>query len=108
MPQGTIGFIYKITNHIEEKIYVGKKHLTKGKNWCNYWGSSVDLTYDIKKYKIEDKENGITRFSREILKYCDTNIRMTYYEVHYQCLYSVLTTNSYNKSILGKFYKGRI
>jgi hypothetical protein len=97
----TIGFIYKITNSTNGRIYIGKKYINKGKRWETYYGSSDDLKQDI-------ADIGVNRFQREILLCCDTNIRMTYYEVHYQCLYSVLTTNSYNKSILGKFFKGRI
>lgn len=108
MPEGTIGFIYKVTNHIEDKIYIGKKYISRGVKWQTYWGSSKELTEDIKKYGIEKKELGIKYFSREIIRYCSTNIDLTYYEVHYQCLYSVLTTDSYNKSIMGKFYKGRV
>jgi len=101
MPENSIGFIYIITNTEEEKIYVGKKHMYKGKNWLNYYGSSKELIEDI---KLKGKET----FRREIIKFCNTNIALTYYEVYYQMGYKVLTTNSYNKNILGKFYKGRI
>jgi hypothetical protein len=101
LPENTIGFIYKITNTKNGRIYIGKKAINKGKRWETYYGSSDDLKQDI-------ADIGVNRFQREILLCCDTNIRMTYYEVHYQCLYSVLTTNSYNKSIMGRFFKGRI
>lgn len=107
-PKGTIGFIYRITNHVDNRIYVGKKYINRGTPWHKYWGSSKELTGDIKRLGITNKELCITYFSRDILQTCDTNIRMTYYEVWWQCHYSVLTTYSYNRSILGKFYKGRI
>jgi hypothetical protein len=127
-----IGFIYLITNHVDNRIYVGRKQLysivtkkptakelqqrpkakptsvKKESDWLQYWGSSKELTDDIKLYGIENKELCITRFTRQILRLCNTKIDLTYWEVHYQCLFNVLTTNSYNKSILGKFFKGRI
>jgi hypothetical protein len=101
MPEKTIGFIYKITNTINNRIYIGKKHINKGTKWEKYYGSSEDLKKDI-------KDRGVNKFKREIIKYCDTNINLTYYEIHYQCVYSVLTTDSYNKSIMGRFFKGRV
>ena len=30
---------------------------------------------------------------------------MTFFEMYYQCRYDVLTTNSYNDNILGKFFR---
>jgi hypothetical protein len=97
----TIGFIYKITNSTNGRIYIGKKYIIKGKKWQTYYGSNKDLHQDI-------VDHGVNKFQREILKCCFDNINLTYWEVHYQCLYSVLTENSYNGQILGKFWKGKV
>ena len=101
MPENTIGFIYKITNTVLDKIYIGKKYISRGVKWQTYCGSSKELAEDIKIF-------GRDAFNKEILRYCSANIDLTYYEVHYQCSYNVITTDSYNKSIMGKFYKGRV
>jgi len=56
------GYIYKTTNLINSKIYVGKK---KGivENTSDYLGSGLLISYSIKKY---GKEN----FKKEVLCYC--------------------------------------
>lgn len=55
-------FIYKITNLINNKIYVGKHSTDKLED--GYFGSGKILKKAIKKYS---KEN----FKREIIEYCD-------------------------------------
>jgi hypothetical protein len=132
IPEGAIGFIYKITNNITGKFYIGKKSLysnrkkkisnrekkklgmvnkdgsatdatrvktvTKESNWFKYYGSSKELKEDI------DKE-GQVNFHREILEYCCTKKYMTYSEVAHQIKQDVLTNNSYNGNILGRYYR---
>lgn len=125
-PTGTIGFVYLITNTVTNKIYIGKKKLfikrrvnTSNKemretrkrkkdyiresDWQKYFGSSLELKKDIEKY-------GSDAFERVILKFCRTQYEMTYYETKYQFTFSVLEpdVNSYNYTILGRFYKGRL
>ena len=55
-------FIYKTTNIVNGKIYIGR-HSTDN-NTDLYLGSGVLLLEDIKKY-------GVDNFRREILEYCD-------------------------------------
>ena len=112
-PADYFGFVYIIKNKNNNKIYVGKKvfwnnvktKLTKkelaeqiGPNWKLYWGSSKDLTEDL-------KTQGTSNFEKKILKLCKTKKEMTFFEMYYQCKYDVLTTSSYNDNILGKFYR---
>ena len=127
IPEGTFGYVYLITNIITGKIYVGKKQLSsnrktkltkkekllpenkrkkykrvvKESDWKGYWGSSDELKKDI-------VQLGIENFKREILCFCSSKIDLSYYEVHYQISYNVLFSDSYNGTILGKFYKGKI
>ena len=109
-PADYFGFVYIIKNKNNNKIYVGKKvfwnnvktKLTKitqkESNWKLYWGSSKDLTEDL-------KTQGTSNFEKKILKLCKTKKEMTFFEMYYQCKYDVLTTSSYNDNILGKFYR---
>ena len=124
-PENCYGFVYKITNLKNGKIYIGrkilkntltkkltkkevseqvgpgrkptKKKVIKESNWKVYWGSNKPLLEDIKKLGVEN-------FEREILKLTFSKKELTYYELHYQCVYEVLLTDSYCSNILGKFY----
>jgi len=121
------GFIYKITNLTDGKFYVGKKvfwnnkkhKLTKKQlaeqtgpgrkssheiirtesDWKTYWGSNKQLLADIKTL-------GEDHFECLILQICKTKKQLTYYEMHYQCIFGCLVSSSlsYNDNILGKFF----
>ena len=121
-----IGFVYKITNLCNDKIYIGKKSLysnikkkltkkelaeqtgpgrkptkkivTSESNWKVYMGSSKDLLEDI-------KQIGADNFDRQILRVCFSKKQLTFHEINYQIRYGVLEVNSYNDNILGKFYR---
>ena len=126
-PEEWVGFVYIIKNKTNGRIYIGKKvfwnntkkkltkteiaeqtgpgrkptHkvVTKESNWLTYWGSNKELLEDVKKL-------GPDNFERKVLKLCKTKKQLTYYELHYQCIYEVLLNNSYNSNLLGKFYPG--
>ena len=127
-PQNYFGFVYKITNLTNGKFYIGKKSFyhtsnvklgkkewaalpgTRGRNlstkqvikesdWRSYWGSSKELQQDV-------KDLGAEMFECIILKLCKDKKELTYYELHYQCITEcILSHNSYNDNILGKFYR---
>ena len=57
------GYIYKITNKINNKIYIGKR---VGSSFDErYWGSGTKLRSAIKEFGIEN-------FTREIIEWCST------------------------------------
>lgn len=120
------GFIYLITNLNNEKYYIGKKQLIsktnkklgkkelavlptqrgrkqtkklveKESDWINYYGSCKPLLEDI-------KQLGKDKFKREILMLTPTKKELTYWEIAHQIKYDVLRTNSYNTSILGRYF----
>lgn len=127
-PQDYFGFVYKITNLTNSKFYIGKKYfyhtsnvklgkkelaalpVTRGRksttkqvikesDWKSYWGSSKELQQDV-------KELGAEMFECIILKLCKDKKELTYYELHYQCTNEcLLSYNSYNDNILGKFFR---
>lgn len=120
--QDVIGFVYKITHLKTGKFYIGKKSLqftrktavtkkekletgtrrktkrvSKESDWINYWGSSKDLTAEI-------KVQGKNMYKREILELCCTKKYLNYCELAYQIKHDVLTNNSYNGNILGRYF----
>ena len=126
-PEGCYGFVYKITNKITGKFYIGRKILSnkltvkltkkelseqtgpgrkptkkkvqKESNWKDYWGSNKLLLEEI-------KQGGTAPFRKEILKFCFNKKQLTYWEVHYQCINEVLLTDkSYNDNVLAKFFR---
>ena len=126
-PEDTFGYVYRITNLVNGKSYIGKKQLLSkinkklGKkeiaalptqrgrtpstkliisesNWLTYWGSCKPLLNDVKLL-------GEDKFKREILTICKTKKQLTYYEVMHQVKEDVLFTDSYNDNILAKFHR---
>ena len=106
LPEWCAGFVYEITNTHNGKKYIGKK-LAKFKrsrkplkgrknkrrykvdsDWQDYYGSSDELTIDIKKL-------GKEYFKREILFYCNSKAEMSYVEAREQFARKVLESNDY-------------
>lgn len=123
LPGKYFGFIYKITNLANNKIYIGRKNfytrrkrrfgkkeiakmkdkrskkyewVVKESNWKTYNSSSKELKEDIK--------NG-DEIKREILFLVEKENQMVYFETKFQFIYSVLEEGSYNRNILGRFYR---
>lgn len=112
-----VGFVYKITNKLNGKFYIGKKSsistktkIIKGKKkktksisaWKSYWGSSSYLKEDIEKL---GKEN----FSREVLHLSKTKTDLSYLELKEQILQGVMETDlSYNIWIMVRIRKNNV
>ena len=121
------GFIYRITNLETGKIYIGKKSFIHNKKkklgkkeiaalptargrkpttkteqvdsgWKTYYGSSKDLLADVKLL-------GEDKFERVILRFGKNKKQLTFFEIQQQIIDNVLFTDSYNDTILGKFYR---
>ena len=105
------GFVYLITNTLNGKKYIGKKHFwtrrkqkktgrrkTLESNWRNYYGSCEPLSVDV-------KDIGKENFQREILYLCKHKKSMSYYETYEQFSRNVLMTDEYyNEHIEGRFF----
>lgn len=102
------GFVYRITNTINGHDYIGRKFFhtikkrppLKGKknkrhskvetDWKTYWGSSEQLLADI-------NTHGKEKFTREIIRLCNTRGETNYCEAYYQFIEGVLLKeNNYN------------
>lgn len=127
-PEGTYGFIYKVTHIPSNKIYIGKKvlyhnqkkKLTKAElelstgrgrkslykiiqkesDWKTYYGSQKD----IKEYITQGKKE---EFKREIIQFVNNKKLLTYFETKWLFINGVLEYPDafYNDNILGKFYR---
>jgi len=106
-----IGFVYLITNSIDQKKYIGQKKFqfktrkkAKGKrskikyvtsDWERYYGSNKDLQEDVRKH-------GKEFFFREILYFCYGKAEMNYLELKEQIIRNaLLLPNEYYNSYLG-------
>jgi len=107
LPIDIVGFVYKITNLIDGRIYFGKKksHFAKTSlktvtlksgirkkkkirsqvesDWKTYFGSSEELKKDV-------LQLGEENFKREILRFCNSLSSLSYYEIKVQLEYDVL------------------
>jgi hypothetical protein len=105
------GFVYMITNTVNDRKYIGKKQCLskvkrpplKGKtrkrstqkesDWKSYTGSSTELNSDIAKY---GKEN----FVFEILEWCGSKWELGYKEIKKQLHYDVLLSEQFYNGIM--------
>lgn len=117
VPDGAFGFIYRITNNVTGKKYIGRKYFyttrrikvagktrrtvkTVESKWQTYTGSSKLLTEDIKTV-------GKDKFTFEILAIGYTKGQVNYLEDNLQHKLNVLTDDQYyNDSIGARGYIG--
>ena len=96
-----IGFIYKITNKISGKIYIGQKSSKDFRNqFQKYWGSGIVIKEAIKKY---GKEN----FDKEIIYEAFSIEELNRKEIYYIDFYKSLTPSGYNISEGGNGFMNR-
>ena len=112
------GFVYRITNTISGKSYIGRKYfvqkrkpkggqrkVTSESDWKRYFGSSEELKQDIKRI-------GRSSFRREILSLHTTLGKVNYEETKQLFIHNVLmealddgTPKYYNSNILGRYMR---
>lgn len=126
MPEGTIGFIYKITNGKTGEYYIGKKNvlstrkrkfgkkeialltdkrlktyemITSQSDWKSYRSSNKQVQEWFK-----DTEND--QLELRILRFCSSTKSLTYYELQEQFSHDVLgDIRALNDNLLGKFFR---
>lgn len=130
LPEDCIGFVYLITNSTNNRKYIGKKlakfsktttktvvlkNGTKKKkkikskvdsDWIEYYGSSIELTAEIKSL-------GKDIFTREILYFCKSKAACSYIEAREQFSRRVLESDDYYNGqiscrIHGSHIKGKV
>ncbi len=112
------GFVYKITNLVNNKVYIGKKlfwfkktKILKGKkkryitssDWKDYFGSSKAVHADVQQY-------GESMFKREIIKLCKNKGECSYYEAKAQFEHDVLLNPDlyYNDWIICRVHRKHV
>ena len=111
VPDDAFGFIYEITNLVNDKKYIGRKQMVKkirrmplkGKkrkridyvesDWKTYTGSSDKLNIDI-------ASNGKDKFLFKILRFCRNKYELGYFEAKMQFDKDVLLSEGYYNGII--------
>lgn len=89
-------YIYKITNKINGKIYIGKRTSIKEPQFDRYMGSGIKIGLAIKKYGEEN-------FNKDILEICESEEELNEKEKYYINLYNSLDDKiGYNIHLGGK------
>jgi hypothetical protein len=108
--ENTFGFVYRITNKIDNRKYIGKKFFWNSRtkittvnkkkkkkrirvesDWKTYYGSSKDLLTDVEKH-------GIINFNREIIRLCGSKSECSYWELDAQVREGALLKEEYYNS----------
>ena len=122
MPEGTIGFIYKITNVETGEYYVGKKNVLsvrkrkfgkkeiaaltdkRKKHWEMVTKESDWKTYRSSNDTVKNWSMDVSKL--EILRFCSSKKSLTYYELQEQFAHDVLGDDlALNDNLLGKFFR---
>lgn len=117
LPEDCAGFVYIITNTVNQRKYIGKKlakfskikyQTVRFKNgnkkkrkirskidsdWRDYYGSSPELLKDV-------EQLGKHNFKREILYYCQSKSECSYIEAREQFSRRVLESDEYYNGII--------
>ena len=96
-----MGFIYKVTNTVNGKMYIGQTRRTIEQRWKQHvYSSFSDSTFDKGPFHLAIKKYGIEAFIVEQVEKCrdeDLNSRETYWIRHFNTL-----DNGYNITIGGE------
>ena len=97
-----MGYIYKISNDINDKVYIGQTKQSISQRWSIH--KQMSKTYPNVLYKAMRKY-GVEHFFIEIIEECDENLlneREIYWIEYYDSYY-----NGYNMTLGGQFSSGR-
>jgi hypothetical protein len=117
-PGDNYGFVYIITNKIDNRQYIGKKffwsirrkqvkkvrkRVTVESDWKTYWSSSDELQSDVQRLGVEN-------FTREIIHLCPNKGTANYLEAKEQFTRSVLENKDlwYNSWISVKVMRSHV
>lgn len=94
-------YIYKITNKINSKIYIGQTTQKLHTRWGQHKSDAVTRRYHSVLHRAINKY-GVENFEIEIIIQCSTLDELNTQEIHYIKLGNTLVPNGYNVAIGGK------
>jgi hypothetical protein len=117
VPEGSIGFVYELTQISTGKKYIGKKNLysyrtlpplkgekkkrkvVKESDWKTYYGSHSEVKILVKESRQD--------FTREILQFVNTKKQLTYFENKWLFSKGVIEPESgyFNDNIESRYFK---
>ena len=113
MPEGTVGFVYKIRNTSTGAFYIGKKQLYSHRTLPPLKGMKRKrkVIKEMKWQGYQSSQSQVNEWQTDtiekiILRYCKSKKALTYYEVEGQIKHNVLgEEHSLNDNILGKIFR---
>jgi group I intron endonuclease len=98
--QNVYGVIYKITNILNNKSYIGRRKCVKNKlsSLHRYWGSGSYIQNAIKKYGLEN-------FTKEYLDFAMSDEELDILEIKYIEKFNTYK-DGYNQTIGGEHFRG--
>lgn len=119
-PEEYQGFVYKITDLTNNKMYIGKKFfwspktlpITKTRkrrvktriesDWKSYYGSNKEVQELV-------KQNGKDSYKREIIHLCKTKGDCSYWELYEQMInHALLSEDYYNEFVGAKIHSKHV
>lgn len=100
--QNVYGVIYKITNILNNKSYIGRRKCVKNKlsSLHRYWGSGSYIRNAIKKYGLEN-------FTKEYIDFAMSDEELDILEMKYIEKFNTYK-DGYNQTIGGEHFRGEI
>ena len=113
MPEGTVGFVYKIRNRQTGAFYIGKKQLYSHRTLPPLKGTKRKrkVIKEMKWQRYQSSQTEVNNWDtdlieKHILRFCKSKKALTYYEVEEQIKHDVLSQeHALNDNILGKFFR---
>jgi len=113
MPEGTVGFVYKIRNKLTGAFYIGKKQLYSHRTLPPLKGTKRKrkVIKEMKWQRYQSSQTEVNNWDtdlieKHILRFCKSKKALTYYEVEEQIKHDVLSQeHALNDNILGKFFR---
>ena len=92
-----MGIIYRITNTVNDKVYIGKTSHTLGKRWKEHYRNKNKYNYPL---YFAMRKYGFDKFMIEIIEYVDDNI-LNQREIYWIKMYDSFKTG-YNCTLGGE------
>lgn len=100
MKNNSFGIIYKVTNKINGKVYIGQTIRSLSKRRATHYNDAYRGSYGSVFHNSLNKYSG-KDFMWEIIEYCSSKEELDEMEFHYIKQYNSLSPNGYNLTLGG-------